>query len=218
MPETGVRSLLTEGLDELGLRASPDQVEALACLVDQVVAWAARINLTGHKTPELAARHLVLEAAALLAHSPPFTSLADLGSGAGFPGLPIAILRPDVHVALIESREKRHHFQREIQRRLRLGNAEPLRGRAEELEPAPKDAAVARAMARPGRALVWMRPWVRSSGWLLLPCASPTPRIEAPDGIEAVEVRSYREPCGGVERTLWIGRRLASAEGARSEP
>jgi 16S rRNA (guanine527-N7)-methyltransferase len=208
MSEVGVRSLLTEGLDELGLCATPDQVDALALLVDHVVAWAVRINLTGHRTPELAARHLVLEAAALLAHSPPFTSLADVGSGAGFPGLPIAILRPDVEVVLIESRQKRHHFQREIQRRLRLANVAPLRGRAEDLEAAPKDAAVARAMARPARALVWMRPWARMSGWLFLPCASPAPPIEAPEGIEPVEVRSYRVPCGGVERALWIGRRV----------
>jgi 16S rRNA (guanine527-N7)-methyltransferase len=208
MAEAGVRSLLTEGLEELGLRAAPDQVDALVLLVDQVVAWAARINLTGHRTPELAARHLVLEAAALLAHAPAFASLADLGSGAGFPGLPIAILRPDVDVVLVESREKRHHFQREIQRRLRLANAEPLRGRAEELEPAPQDAVVARAMARPAQALAWMQRWVRVGGWLLLPCASPFPKIEVAAGVEPVEVRSYREPCGGMERALWIGRRV----------
>jgi 16S rRNA (guanine527-N7)-methyltransferase len=207
MPVAGVRSLLTEGLDELDLRASADQLDALVLLVEQVVAWAARINLTGHKTPELAARHLVLEAAALLAHSPPFASLADLGSGAGFPGLPVAILRPDIDVALVESRQKRHHFQREVQRRLELRNALPLRGRAEELEPVPRDAVVARAMARPDRALVWMRAWARAGGWLLLPCASPPPRIELPDGIEPVEVRPYRVPCGGPERALWIGRR-----------
>ena len=208
MPEAGVHSLLTEGLDELGLPANPGQIEALVLLVEQVVAWAARINLTGHRSPELAARHLVLESAALLANSPGFTSLADLGSGAGFPGLPIAVLRPDVEVALIESRQKRHHFQREMQRRLRLANAVPIRGRAEDLEPAPKDAAVARAVARPSQALEWMRPWVRAGGWLLLPCAAPAPEIEPPASVERVELRTYRIPCGGVERTLWIGRRV----------
>ena len=66
-------------------------------------------------------------------------------------GLPLAILHPRRRVTLVESRERRHHFQRAAVRELGLGNVEPQLGRAESLEARPHDAVVAQAMARQGR-------------------------------------------------------------------
>lgn len=202
-----LHDLLNRGLAELQL--APALVEPLAELCRLVADWASRMNLTAHRTPDDVARRLVLEALALARASPSAEpeSLADLGSGAGFPGLPMALLWSRCRVVLIESRERRHHFQRAAIRALGLENATAVRGRAEELVPIRHEVVVAQAVAAPAMALAWMAPWAADSGWLLLPRAATAAPIEPPAGVEPAFVRAYRVPLGGPPRTLWVGRR-----------
>lgn len=200
---------LDRGLAELALSVSKEQRAALLELAELLEAWGGRLNLSGHRSAERIVGRLVLDAAALLVAAPPFASLADLGSGAGFPGLPMAILRPELRVTLVESRERRHHFQRAARRKLALGNATPLLGRAETLEPSPHAAVIAQAMAQPGQALAWMLPWVEPGGWLLLPAAETLPELPPEPRIQPLPPRHYRVPCGGPARGLWLGRRVS---------
>jgi len=202
---TEPRLLLDRGLDELGLPATTAQREALIDLARLVDRWGARMNLTGHRGLLEIVHGLVLGSAALVAQLPEIESLADLGSGAGFPGLPAAILRPRCCVTLVESRMKRHHFQRAAGRALGLGNATPIRRRAEEFEPPPHAAAVAQAVARPDAAVALMIPWIAAGGLAILPGGSDPPRATHPRVSQARVIR-YRIPCGGPERTLWVAR------------
>ncbi len=203
------RALLVEGLEELELRASAPQLDALLGLAHLLETWSQRINLTGDRTFQAILRHRVLGAAALLGHAPPFASLADLGSGAGFPGLPIAVLRPRSSVTLVESRQKRHHFQRAAIRELGLSNAAALLGRAEALPARPHQAVIAQAMARPAEALRHMLRWAEPGGWLLLPGSADLPAVPENPAYSCVEKIHYREPAAGPGRTLWIGRKHA---------
>jgi 16S rRNA (guanine527-N7)-methyltransferase len=196
-------SLLARGLAELGLEATALQRDALLDLARLVERWGARMNLTGHRDLIEIVKGLVLGSAALVAQLPEIESLADLGSGAGFPGLPMAILRPRCRVTLVEARLKRHHFQRAAVRALGLGNATPILGRAEELEPAPHAAAVAQAVSRPDAALELMIPWIAPGGLGILPGGPEPPRVAHPRASEVRLVR-YRVPCGGPERSLWL--------------
>lgn len=150
---------------------------------------------------------MILDAAALSAHLPPVASLVDLGSGAGFPGLPIAVLRPGCSFLLVEAREKRHHFQRAAVRELSLGNVALLRGRAESLPAQPRAAVIAQAIAEPSQALRWMLPWAEIGGWLALPGGENPPEIAAHPAVTLSDVVTYTVPCGGPRRTLWLGRR-----------
>ena len=151
---------------------------------------------------------LVLEAAALMVEAPEFGSLVDLGSGAGFPGLPIAILRAPMRVTLVEARLRRHHFQRAAARKLGLANVRLLHGRAEGLASQAHAAVVAQAMAHPTQAVAWMIPWAEPGGLLLLPGSESAPEVRG-GGFKVEAIRHYRLPCGGPARTLWIGRRTA---------
>jgi 16S rRNA (guanine527-N7)-methyltransferase len=188
--------------------AGTDFCEALLQLGELLERWAQRINLTGHRTLESITRRLLLDAAALAAQLPPdLGSLADLGSGAGFPGLPIAVLRPDWNLVLVESRRRRHHFQRASVRALGLTRVKMLEGRAESLPSHPCSGVVAQAVARPAQALRWMRPWVREGGLLILPGSESGPEVPEIEGIDFVERVLYQVPCGGPHRSLWIGRR-----------
>ena len=198
------RSLLVEGFDELRLAATASQLDTLLELSQLLGQWSKRINLTGHRTVPEIVRRLILDAAALCAQLPEIASLADIGSGAGFPGLPVAILRADCRVTLVESRERRHHFQRHVIRQLGLDNVRAELGRAEALEPSIHAAAIAQAVARPADALPLLLPWVGIGGLLFFPGSNPPPPIPYDDFRARFEpCVTYKVPLGGVERTLW---------------
>jgi 16S rRNA (guanine527-N7)-methyltransferase len=198
-----LRRVLAAGVAELGLALDSAALacfEKLALLLDR---WSQRINLTGHRGAVEIAERLLIEAAALSQVLPVADSIADLGSGAGIPGLPLAICRPHCEVRLIESRERRHHFQRAAIRELGLGNAVALLGRAEELPVRPSDGVIAQAMAAPDQALTWMRPWVAPGGWLALPSV-PGIVMSHPD-LQLGRALRYAAP-RGPERAVWVAR------------
>jgi 16S rRNA (guanine527-N7)-methyltransferase len=109
--------------------------EKLSVYLDLLLRWNARTNLTAIRSPEeIVRRHFgeSLFAGANLGEPLPDT-LLDLGSGAGFPGLPIALLHPLIAVTLAESQNKKATFLREVVRTLELPNVEVWAGRAEDL-------------------------------------------------------------------------------------
>ena len=99
--EESAQSLLIQGFEELPLAATTHQLERLLTLTQLLDEWSKRVNLTGHRTAPEIVRRLILDAAALAAQLPEIDSLADIGSGAGFPGLPIAIPGSSPEVRLI---------------------------------------------------------------------------------------------------------------------
>ena len=207
--EIAVSSLLEQGLADLGSPYDEGQLQKLLGLVSLLSEWAERINLTGHRDPLQIASRLVLDAAALSQALPELGSsstLSDLGGGAGFPGLPIAILRPELEVRLVESRKKRHYFQREARRQLGLMHVIPLIGRSDQLDAHPSDIAIAQAMTRPEQALHLMLPWVRKGGLLALPASAEAVRPAAPESIPKLELREYTVPITKMRRRLWVGR------------
>lgn len=113
---------------------SSDQLRKLQTHFDLLLKWNAKISLTAIRDPqEVVRRHFgeSLFTGAQL-DLKPHTRLADLGSGAGFPGLPIAVFRPDITVTLIESQQKKVAFLREVLRSAHISNASVYAGRAEE--------------------------------------------------------------------------------------
>jgi len=114
-------------LDETRLRA-------ISTYIDLLLKWNARMNLTAIREPnEIVQRHFgesFFAAKHLLEQRRPQTAI-DLGSGAGFPGVPFAMLAPDVHVTLIESQQKKAAFLRELVRVLELKNVKVFGDRAE---------------------------------------------------------------------------------------
>jgi 16S rRNA (guanine527-N7)-methyltransferase len=199
--------IVASGLEELSLLGDGLAVERLTSLARLLAAWAGRINLTGHRTAGEIARRLLLDAAALSTVLPEFGSAVDLGSGAGLPGLPLAILHPGRSFLLVEARQRRHHFQRAAIRELGIENAQPVLGRAEVLEPRPADLALAQAMGPPDQVLEWLCRWCRPGGWVALPASAggepPTPPVP----LDGLELRPYRAPLGGPARVCWLGRK-----------
>jgi 16S rRNA (guanine527-N7)-methyltransferase len=139
---------LRAGLAQLpGLAPTTGQVTQLLAYLDLLARWNRTYNLTAVRDPtEMVTRHL-LDSLAVLPWIPG-GRLLDAGTGAGLPGIPLAIARPGLQVTLLDSAGKKIRFLRHVCRELQLGNAEPLQARLETYEAeAPFDAIVSRAFA-----------------------------------------------------------------------
>lgn len=140
----GVDDTLQRGLAGLGLAAGLAQ--PLLRYLALLHRWNQTYNLTAIRDPqEMVIRHL-LDSLAMQPHVAD-GSLADLGTGPGLPGIPLAIACPGLHVTLVESNGKKARFMREAVRQLGLTNARVAESRAESLdEPGQYDQLTARAM------------------------------------------------------------------------
>ena len=139
-----LRQRLDDGLHALGLDLA--LATPLLDYLGLLLRWNRTYNLTAIRDPdEMVVRHL-LDSLAMHPHVQP-GALADLGTGPGLPGIPLAIARPDLKVALVESNGKKARFLREAVRHLKLGNARVLESRAEAVaEPGAYAQITARAL------------------------------------------------------------------------
>ena len=146
---TDPHATLDAGLAALGLDSA--LAAPLRRYLDLLARWNRTYNLTAIRDPgEMVTLHL-LDSLSMHAHTGGIATLADLGTGAGLPGIPLAIARPELAVTLVESNGKKARFLREAVRTLGLANARVAEARAEAVdEPAAYDAITARAMATLG--------------------------------------------------------------------
>ena len=110
------RAALEGALGELGVEASASQMELMRAHFALLRKWNRRINLTAIRGPREAAYRHFGEAAFLHRELPEANSVVDVGSGGGFPGLPLAVLRPGTPVTLVESRLRKAAFLKEASR------------------------------------------------------------------------------------------------------
>ena len=138
-------------------RETRDQIEAL---VQTLMHWQKAINLVGKATMDsIWVRHVLDSAQLKLLIPPSAKTLTDLGSGAGFPGLVVAAMRPDLEVTLIESDARKAAFLGEAGRRMGLEKQPRIVvGRIETVPPAKADIVTARALAPLGQLLKWAEP------------------------------------------------------------
>jgi 16S rRNA (guanine527-N7)-methyltransferase len=142
---------------QLGVDVSRETGGRLEALVGTLERWQNAINLVGKTTMEDVWRRHVLDSAQLKGLIPDQAkTLTDLGSGAGFPGLVVAALCPDLEVTLIESDARKAAFLGEAARRMTLEKQPKIViGRIETVAPAPADVITARALAPLGQLLAW---------------------------------------------------------------
>lgn len=135
MDEQKISSLLEPylGGDSLSAR----QMEKVSAYLALLVKWNAKMNLTAVRQPEeMVSRHFgeSFFAARRLLNERSAKSAIDLGSGAGFPGMPLAIYGPEVQVTLIESQNKKATFLKEVVRALEMKNVKVFNGRGEDFK------------------------------------------------------------------------------------
>jgi len=137
---------LLEGARALGIELTEEQAGRLLAHLDLLDDWGARMNLTAIRDrPSQVTKHL-LDSLSVRSHLRG-ARIADVGSGAGFPGIPLAIVEPGRHFALIESTGKKCRFLEHVRDALGLANVEVVQSRAEAYEPRERfDTVLARAV------------------------------------------------------------------------
>ena len=162
---------LTRDAALLGVKLAPAEAARLLALLDELERWNRSYNLTAIESREEMVTHHLLDS---LAISPDLagTRIADVGTGAGFPGLPLAIVNPSRQFTLIDGGGKKVRFVAHAARTLQLANVTAVHARAEDLRPeAPFDSVTARALAPLPELLV-----------LLAPLCGPRTRVLAMKG------------------------------------
>jgi len=147
MPERGLANSLQAGLRQLGFCEAETLVPGLLAYLDLLQRWNRSYNLTAIRDPrEMVSRHLLDSLSVLPWVAGP--RLLDAGSGAGLPGLPLAMARPEMHVTLLDSVGKKIRFLNQAVRELGLKNVIPLQARLESFHPqAPFDTIISRAFS-----------------------------------------------------------------------
>ena len=188
----------------------PAALEQVSKYLDLLLKWNARMNLTAVREPEqIVMRHFgeSLFAAAQLFPGPAEKStLADVGSGAGFPGVPIAILRPEVHVTLVEAHGKKATFLKEVVRTLALPNVAVAQVRAEDFRES-HDVVTMRAVEEFASILPFSALLVKPGGRLA--CLFGAPQVEEAKALLNSGwsfLPAVYFP-GSTQRVLWIAQR-----------
>ncbi|MDQ5872710.1 MAG: class I SAM-dependent methyltransferase [Acidobacteriota bacterium] len=172
LPPEEFRALLDAALPRFGLSDRSHRVEPLARFLSELDRGRRTTNLTGRlAAPELVSH--ALESVLGERLLPPSAAVVDIGTGGGFPGVPLAVWRPDFSVTWLEPRRKRAEFLTHVRDVVPVENARVLTGRASQLPAASFDFATARAVPMShgvfGEAL-----FLRPGGGILLWTTEPT--------------------------------------------
>lgn len=206
------QAALQRGLGELGLTLPAGATEKLLAYLDLIAKWNRTYNLTAIRDPLQAVSHHLLDSLAVLRELPVSGhggALADVGSGAGLPGIALAIAEPARRVTLNDANEKKGAFLRQAVIELGLPNADVHIGRVEAWRPAERFAVViTRGFASLVKFLAACRHLAAPAGVLAaMKGAYPEAELaEVPADCDCSEVRRMRVPLLDAERHLVLCR------------
>jgi len=143
-----LRERLESGLEASGLALPPAARQKLLDYLALIEKWNRVHNLTAVREPERMVVLHLLDSLAILPHLAHARSVLDVGTGAGLPGIPLAIARPELAVTLLDASQKKAAFLRQAKAELALDNVDVVCGRVEHWRPGRTfDAVVSRAFA-----------------------------------------------------------------------
>jgi 16S rRNA (guanine527-N7)-methyltransferase len=205
------KELLKKGLDEADISCSEGQMSAFMVFLKELKKWNRTYNLSALKMDkDIIIKHFIDSLLYLKAVPDRPLRIADVGAGAGFPGIPIKIVRPEINMTLIEPTRKKASFQRHIIRVLGLSGINVMEMRVEEIgkDEAPFDIIVSRATFSLEEFLKMACPYINEDG-LLIVSKGPKVLEELKEGASSVrnavkELLELRLPLAGAERNIVV--------------
>ncbi|MFT3840279.1 MAG: 16S rRNA (guanine(527)-N(7))-methyltransferase RsmG [Myxococcaceae bacterium] len=209
--DNAFHEVLKQGLAWLKLEASPELVRGLELHADELLKWNQKVNLTAVSDPaEVAEKHLV-DSLTVLSELEGATTLLDLGTGGGFPGIPVAVARPDLQVTLVDAVQKKVAFLKNVVARAGLAKrvvaAHVHANGKPEAEKLPVvDAVVARAFTEPDGLLKLAAPYLKPGGRVVAMLGrwdqAALEKVAADNGYRLVGVRAFTLPRSGDPRAV----------------
>ncbi|MEA1967190.1 MAG: 16S rRNA (guanine(527)-N(7))-methyltransferase RsmG [Thermodesulfobacteriota bacterium] len=166
------KKIVKKGACELGIKLDASQLELMALHGSELVKWNKKINITSITDPfETAVRHFI-DSVAMANHIPDNMRVLDIGSGGGFPGLPLKITNPTLDVVMADSLRKRISFIKHVIRSARLADVDALHTRCEDLAKTEGfthsfDIVVSRAFTSLDRFVSLAEPFLSENGVIL---------------------------------------------------
>jgi 16S rRNA (guanine527-N7)-methyltransferase len=171
---------IAAGAGTLGQALSGTETAQLTALISELQRWGARVNLTAIRTPQEMVSAHILDSLSIRSFVEG-SRVIDVGTGAGFPGLPLAIVQPETAFWLLDSNGKKISFVNHVIGQLGISNAQTVKARAEDYAPGKRfDTVIARALASTEKLLQLAGHLVREDGVLLaLKGKHPAAELEA---------------------------------------
>jgi 16S rRNA (guanine527-N7)-methyltransferase len=213
--ENSIGQILSSGATELGVELSDVQINSCLLYLSELKKWNQKINLTAIRDDrDIVIKHFLDSLSFIKGFAPvEGLKLLDMGSGAGFPALPLKIAIPGISVTMVESVKKKAAFIRHIIRTLRLSGAEVSDKRTEELPDSfhsSFDVVTARAFADMETALAAGKPFLKSKGAVVLG-RGPEEKISEQELSKAGIVLERRVelilPHSDYKRAIWVFRK-----------
>lgn len=214
-----MRDRFVSGLHLLGLELPDEKIDLQLEFLAELLRWNQRINLTAIRDPGEAMEKHLLDSLAMLKYIQKQGRLLDMGSGGGFPGIPLVLTCPDLQLVSVDAVGKKINFQKHIKRKFALENFNPIHCRLEALGQQVTDARLfdqitARAFASFSAMVKLAAPWLKQGGELLA-MKGPEGRQELAEsseplglyGFELVKISSYILPISGAERQIMVLRK-----------
>ncbi len=167
-----IDEILIKGARELGAQLTSNQVSLFFEYLKKIKSWNEKINITGiNDERDIVINHF-LDSITTLQFISEYSKVLDIGSGGGFPGIPLKIVRPSLEVTLLDSGQKKVFFMRDVIRRLGLKEIKAIWGRAEDINNGiPRayfDFVVSRAVGKIEEILKLCIPYLREGGEIIL--------------------------------------------------
>lgn len=192
MSKEAFLSQMEDKLLELKIRFSVEQLEQFFVYMNLLIEWNEKMNLTAITEPEEIVLKHFIDSVTILNKLDNYAKIVDVGTGAGFPGIPLSIMNPTLKITLVDSLNKRLIFLQEVVNKLNLKNIEIVHARAEEFGQNKKyresfDFATSRAVANLSTLSEYLIPLVKVKGKVISMKAAEA-QDEINDAKKAIEI------------------------------
>ncbi len=212
------RNIIREGARYFNIGLTEAQLDLLGVYLDELVRWAQKVNLTGPSSRDRIIRELLLDSFAPSPFLPREGHFLDVGSGAGFPAIPLKICHPDLNAYLLEARQKRVSFLKQVIRVMHLKQISVIRGRIDKSEGLLRQKGykliTARALAPLNRTLLWCSPFLGKEGILVCfqgshfgKALEESRKVIGETGLSLITCKPYTLPGITSQRHLLVFRR-----------